>query len=58
MDTKSSKKKVGVEEHNHKIMMESMNAPAFCNFCRRVTETKEWDCKVCGFSKPHPEGLK
>jgi NAD-dependent dihydropyrimidine dehydrogenase PreA subunit len=31
-----------------------MNDDAFCNHCREVTETKEWDCTKCGLSKPMP----
>jgi len=32
-----------------------MNLSAWCNYCRKETKTKEWDCVVCGFSKGHPE---
>jgi len=28
-----------------------MNQSSYCNFCREITETKEWDCLICGFSK-------
>ena len=30
------------------------NKDQYCNFCRKETHTKEWDCTVCGFSKGHP----
>jgi hypothetical protein len=29
-----------------------MNDPTFCNYCREITDTKEWDCQKCGLSKP------
>jgi len=32
-----------------------MNSPQYCNFCRKVTVTKEWDCERCGLSKGHVE---
>lgn len=36
-----------------------MNKPCYCNFCRRITYSKEWDCEICGFSKPiTPEVLE
>ena len=25
----------------------------YCNYCQKGTDTKEEDCVVCGFSKPH-----
>ena len=31
------------------------NKPQHCNYCMKVTETVEWDCKICGFSKPVPK---
>lgn len=31
------------------------NEEYWCNHCQEFTETKKWDCKVCGYSKPHPE---
>lgn len=38
-----------------KSLADQMNDPAYCNYCRKVTETHEWDCKICGFSKPYPK---
>lgn len=30
-----------------------MNSPLYCNLCRKTTPSKEWDCTICGFSKPY-----
>lgn len=30
-----------------------MNSTLFCNFCDRFTPTIEWDCGLCGLSKPN-----
>ena len=30
-----------------------MNRDQHCNHCQKVTETKEWDCTICGLSKPY-----
>ena len=38
-----------------KSLADQMNDPAYCNYCRKQTETHEWDCKICGHSKPYPE---
>ena len=35
-------------------LADQMNDPAHCNYCGKSTETHEWDCKICGFSKPYP----
>ena len=36
---------------------EVMNADSYCDFCKHVTETKDWDCAVCNLSKPIPASL-
>lgn len=41
-----------------KNFMKLMSKPAYCNFCRRVTTTKDWDCTICGLSKPTPKEMK
>ena len=40
------------------LAKELMNKDQYCNYCRKVTETKKWDCKSCNFSKVHPEELR
>ena len=49
LNTESNQKKADAD------LKERMNRPQYCFFCRRVTETFEWDCKVCNFSKPYIE---
>jgi len=37
------------------LLKNHMNLDGHCAKCNEVTETKEWDCLKCGFSKPHPK---
>lgn len=36
------------------MLEEYMHCPAHCNYCGQQTDTKEWDCQICGMSKGHP----
>jgi len=32
------------------------NEPAWCNYCRKITSSKDFDCTICNLSKPTPDG--
>jgi hypothetical protein len=36
-------------------IIDHKDKPAYCNYCRMLTDTCDYDCDVCGLSKPHPD---
>ena len=34
--------------------MDHLDCSTYCFYCNRETDTKSWDCTVCGLSKGHP----
>jgi len=45
------------EDPKVKYLVSMKNADQYCNYCRKCTPTKIWDCTVCNFSKPYPAGF-